>query len=130
MSPSFFGVVNLVRDRIGISGVATLLVAFSMGCLVKGPAALKSITAQSVSASTASSRRMEQFGYCRELSYRRSKPKDTECPYEYLVKIYGKHPFETFVREFRPALKEGDTIKYTMTLKVTNASALTREWPY
>ncbi|KAM4059003.1 polyprenyl synthetase domain-containing protein [Hirsutella rhossiliensis] len=111
MPPPFLKMMDVIKDRIGISDVATLFVAFSIGFLAKGSAKLKPASTQPV----------EQFGYCKELPAKRSKPEDTECPYEYLVKLYGKHHFEPFVREFRPALEKEDPVKYTLILDIMDA---------
>ncbi|KJZ71106.1 hypothetical protein HIM_09525 [Hirsutella minnesotensis 3608] len=105
--------MDLIRNRVGIHDLVTLLVAFSVGFLAKG----KGSTLSQVT----SSKPVEQYGYCKELPSERKKPDDTECPYEYLVKLYGKHHFKPFVKEFQPTLEQDDPVKFNLTLDIMDA---------
>ncbi|KAG6023931.1 hypothetical protein E4U41_001904 [Claviceps citrina] len=44
-----------------------------------------------------------------------------DCPYKYLVGLYGHHHFARFVAAFRPTLREDDAEKYTLVLDIMDA---------
>nr|AFO69306.1 prenyl transferase [Aciculosporium take] len=44
-----------------------------------------------------------------------------DCPFQYLLNIYGRHYFARFVTAFRPTLEEDDPEKYTLLLDIMDA---------
>ncbi|PFH59496.1 hypothetical protein XA68_12256 [Ophiocordyceps unilateralis] len=107
-----YGCFTSSWDRVGITDVATLFVAFSMGFLAKR---------SSDSKSAASLGPVQQYGYCKKTPDKTEKPADIECPYEYLVRLYGKHHFKPFVDEFQPTLQQDDPVKYMLVLDMMDA---------
>ncbi|RDA95729.1 hypothetical protein CP533_1105 [Ophiocordyceps camponoti-saundersi (nom. inval.)] len=103
--------LDLIRSHIDMADVAKLLVAFSIGFFAKKSSLLTSTSLGPV----------QQYGYCKKLPDKREKPEDIECPYEYLVRLYGRHHFKPFVDEFQPTLKQDDPVKYTLVLDIMDA---------
>ncbi|KAH8897625.1 prenyl transferase [Thozetella sp. PMI_491] len=98
-----------------VSSIATFVSAFVLGYLLKHPSKLD----------TGLRRTIQQYGYAK-----RQKPlkklihdnaKAPDCPYEYLLNIYGRHHFAPFVKAFDGELKNRDPEKYTLILDIMDA---------
>lgn len=95
---------------VGVGNIAMLAIGMSMGFIAKSSAAPKPAMPKSI----------QHYGYCKKLSSEQDT-QNVECPYEYLVKIYGRHHFEPLVKEFQPLLKQQDPGKYDLILEIMDA---------
>ncbi|KJZ73003.1 hypothetical protein HIM_07575 [Hirsutella minnesotensis 3608] len=116
MSTTILRSLDLIKSRVGINDLASVLVAFSIGFFAKGSASSKGSTVKTVLEQAA-----EQYGYCKELPAERPAHADIDCPYEYLLRLYGKHHFRPFVTEFDPTLEAKNPAKFTLILDIMDA---------
>lgn len=63
----------------------------------------------------------QQFGYLKKAAPHNGVPRSINCPYDYLLNIYGQHHFEPFVQWFKPSLEQDDPQKYSLILDIMDA---------
>ncbi|OAA34863.1 prenyl transferase [Metarhizium rileyi] len=93
---------------------AALVSAFALGYLVQNKVPFKPSDAPVV----------RHYGYEKGPATeenREDREKLPDCPYEYLLAIYGRHHFAPFVKAFRPELKAEDPDKYALILDIMDA---------
>ncbi|KOS19955.1 Geranylgeranyl pyrophosphate synthase [Escovopsis weberi] len=67
------------------------------------------------------SKPVDQYGYLKKRASGRAERDGFECPFEYVLNIYGKHHFAPFVKAFQPSLASEDPAKYTLILDIMDA---------
>ncbi|KAI1121480.1 prenyl transferase [Nemania abortiva] len=109
-----FSVFSFAND-IAVGHIATLVSAFGLGFLVK----------QTWGLDTDFRRTIQHYGYAKrwELLKRPIEDNDEgfDCPYEYLLNIYGRHHFAPFVKAFNEKMKVTDPEKYNLILDIMDA---------
>ncbi|KYK60563.1 prenyl transferase [Drechmeria coniospora] len=108
----WFGKPVGVGVGVGVVDLVLLLAAISVGFVARGfPILTPSTRPKSI----------QQFGYCRRAPDEPRDGDNADCPYEYLVRIYGRHHFASLVNEFQPALRVEDATKYDLVLDIMDA---------
>lgn len=102
--------MDWLGNRVSVGNIAMLAIGVSMGFIAKSSTTSKPAMPKSV----------QQYGYCKKLSQEQVND-EAGCPYEYLVKIYGRHHFEPLVKEFRPTLRQEDPAKHDLILDIMDA---------
>lgn len=101
-------------SRFAVANVAAPLFAFALGYFVRHITTCKSIV----------SRSLHHYGYAKRCLLDGGGGNSDalpDCPYEYLVRVYGRHHFAPFVNAFNPTLRDEDPEKYTLTLDIMDA---------
>nr|BAM84046.1 prenyl transferase [Tolypocladium album] len=102
--------MDWLGNRVSVGNIALLAIGASMGFIAKTSTLSKPEAPNTV----------QQYGYCKKLSSEK-RNQAAGCPYEYLVSIYGRHHFESLVKEFNPLLKQEDPVKYDLVLEIMDA---------
>nr|AFO69299.1 prenyl transferase [Epichloe gansuensis] len=101
--------------RPAVFGIAALLSAFTIRYLVKNTSNYKSVVCQAI----------DHYGY----DYKRtshegigsSDGKIPDCPYSYVISLYGHNHFSPFVDLLHPTLKAENPGKYSLILDIMDA---------
>nr|AFO69288.1 prenyl transferase [Periglandula ipomoeae] len=106
--------------RSAVIDISALLSAFTLGYLVKNTSKYKSVVSQSID--------HYGYGYGQGNAIQRDSggnndkiPEIPDCPYNYLLGIYGHNHFSPFVAMFHPTLKNEDPRKYALILDIMDA---------
>jgi geranylgeranyldiphosphate transferase len=98
-----------------ISSIMGFVLAFALGYMTHRLASSgKAVTAV----------HPRQYGYAKEkapLEAVEITGDEPDCPFHYILRLYGHHHFAPFVKVLRPGLKEEDPEKYSLTLDIMDA---------
>nr|J7FJH2.1 RecName: Full=Prenyltransferase idtC; AltName: Full=Indole-diterpene biosynthesis cluster protein C; Flags: Precursor [Claviceps paspali]AFO85422.1 prenyl transferase [Claviceps paspali] len=121
--------------RSMVLDLAALTSAFTVGYLLKSTSTPTSTPTSTDKAGTPPGSTIHHYGYPQgsvtkpnnsKTEKENGSPKDSkgnvpDCPYKYLVGLYGHHHFAGFVEALQPTLKDEDPEKYTLVLDIMDA---------